>query len=97
MLLDTLSQNATSAATVSHGNSVAHFLTVLVLFLLVLAATYFTTKFVAKTQEGKARTGNLEVLETIAVAPGKFLQIVRIGKKYAEIGVGKDQNSFLTE
>lgn len=97
MLLDTLSQNATSAATLRQGNSIAHFLTVLVLFALVLAATYYTTRFVAKAQEGKTRTGNLEILETIAAAPGRFLQIVRIGKRYALIGVGKDEISYLTE
>jgi flagellar protein FliO/FliZ len=97
MLLDTLSQNATSAAKLNQGNSIAHFFTVLILFALVLAATYYTTKFVARTQEGKAKTGNLEVLETIVVAPGRFLQIVRIGSKYAAIGVGKEEITFLTE
>ena len=97
MLLDTLSQNATSAATLRQGNSIAHFLTVLVLFALVLAATYYTTRFVAKAQEGKTRTGNLEILETIAAAPGRFLQIVRIGRRYAVIGVGKDEITYLTE
>ena len=97
MLLDTLVQNTTSQSGGSSANNIAHFLTVLVLFVLVLAATYFTTKFVAKTQEGKQKSGNLEVLETIALAPGRFLQIVRIGKKYCAIGVGKEEVSFLTE
>ena len=89
-----------SAATgndISGVNSFARFLTLVVIFAIVLAITYFTTRFFAKSQSGKARAANMQVCETLQLAPGRYLQIVRVGKKYYLIGTGKDSISFMTE
>ena len=78
-------------------NSIARFLTLVVIFVLVLAITYFSTRFFAKSQSGIVKAANMQVCETLQLAPGRYLQIVRVGKKYYLIGTGKDNISFMTE
>ena len=41
--------------------------------------------------------GNLMVLETIRIANGKFLQLVKAGDQYFVIAVGKDEVTKITE
>ncbi len=73
------------------------FMTVLILFVLVLALTYLVTRWISGYQKGRAGTGNLEVLETCRLAPNKYIQIVRAGKKYLVVAVGKDEIHMLSE
>ena len=78
-------------------DSYAQFITVLAVFVLVLAVTALVTKWIANYQKGRALSGNLEVVETLRITGNKFLQIVRAGKKYLVIAVGKDEIHMLTE
>ena len=73
------------------------FMTVLILFVFVLAITYLVTRWIANYQKGRAGLGNLEIIETCRVAPNKYIQIVRAGEKYLVIGVGKDEVHMLSE
>ena len=41
--------------------------------------------------------GNLKVLETIRIANGKFLQLVKAGEQYFVIAVGKDEVTKIAE
>lgn len=98
-LADSLSGNAAVQETersVSTGvNSVARFITVLFIFALVLAMTYFTTRFVGRAGQARMRSSNIEVLESVRNADGKLLELVRIGKKYAVIGVSRDSQDLI--
>ena len=76
---------------------VAQFLTVLVLFFVVLALTYFTTKFVGNYQKMQGYCRNLEPIETYRITGNKFLQIVRVGRKYYLLAIGKDDVSSIAE
>lgn len=78
-------------------NSFAQFLTVLIIFIGVLALTYFTTRWVASYQKGKMMSGNIQVLETLKITQNKFLQIVRVGEHYYTIAIGKDTITLLGE
>ncbi|MCI7191367.1 MAG: flagellar biosynthetic protein FliO [Lachnospiraceae bacterium] len=78
-------------------DSYLQFLTVLILFVFVLGITWVTTRWIANYQKGRALSGNLEVVETLRITGNKFLQIVRVGKKYLVIAVGKDEIHMLTE
>ena len=78
-------------------DSYLQFLTVLILFVFVLGITWVTTRWIANYQKGRALSGNLEVVETMRITGNKFLQIVRAGKKYLVIAVGKDEIHMLTE
>jgi flagellar protein FliO/FliZ len=69
----------------------------LLVFVVVLAATYFFTKWMASFQKEKTSTGNIEVIETARISTTKYIQIVRIGSKYMAIAVGKDEVTSLGE
>ena len=90
----------TDPATTPSGNAatnIARFLTLLVIFLLVLGVTFYTTKFIARTQQGRIHSTNMEIMETMPVANGKYLQIVRIGGKYVVLAIAKDSLTKITE
>ena len=78
-------------------NSFAQFLTVLIIFVGVLALTYFTTKWVATYQKGKMMSGNIQVLETLKITQNKYIQIVRVGDHFYAIAIGKDSMTLLGE
>ena len=73
------------------------FMTVLLLFLFVLAVTYVATRWIAGYQKGKSAGSNIELIETARIAPNKYLQLVRAGSKYLLIAVGKDEIHMLAE
>ena len=75
----------------------AQFLTVFVIFLLVLAITYYTTRFVGTYQKLQGFNRNFEAIETYRVTGNKYLQLVRVGKRYFVIAVGKDSLSLISE
>ncbi len=78
-------------------NSYLQLVTMLLVFVVVLAATYFFTKWMASFQREKTSTGNIEVIETARISTTKYIQIVRIGSKYMAIAVGKDEVTSLGE
>lgn len=78
-------------------NSVAQFLTVLLIFVGVLALTYFSTKWIASYQKGKMFSSNITVIETYKITTNKFIQIIRIGESYYAIAIGKDEITMLGE
>lgn len=78
-------------------DSVFDLLTVLFIFVVVIILTYYTTRFIAGYQKNKSAGRNLEVLESYRVTSNKYLQIVRAGKKYLVIGIGKDEIHVLAE
>ena len=75
----------------------AQFLTVFVIFLAVLAITYYTTRIVGKYQKLQGFNRNFEAIETYRVTGNKFLQLIRVGKRYFIVAVGKDEISLISE
>ena len=75
----------------------AQFLTVFVIFLLVLAITYYTTRFVGTYQKLQGSNRNFEAIETYKVTGNKYLQLIRVGRRYFVIAVGKDSVSLISE
>lgn len=78
-------------------DSTAQFLTVLVLFVMVLAVTALVTRWIAGYQKQQNLNGNIEVIETQRISPGKYLQIIRVGEKYLALAVCKDTVTMLAE
>lgn len=78
-------------------NSYLQFMTVLIIFIFVLAITVITTRWIANYQKSKSAGAGIEVVETHRITSNKYIQIVRIGEKYIAIGVGKDEITMLTE
>lgn len=86
-----------AATTIDKADSFAQLITVLVIFILVLAATLFTTRWIAGYQKGQNKGKNIEVVETYPIGNGKYIQIVRLAETYAAIAVCKDTVTKLAE
>ncbi|PKM54075.1 MAG: flagellar biosynthetic protein FliO [Firmicutes bacterium HGW-Firmicutes-5] len=71
------------------------FITVIILFFVILWAAYFATKFLGNLQMNKSNGSNLKIIEVIPVGPQKTLQLIRIGSEYMVIGVSKDHITFV--
>lgn len=97
LLLEKSVDFADSAAPSTGVNSVAKFLTLLLIFAIVLGVCLFTTKFVAGKEKSKMQSSNMKVLETSRLSQGKYLQIVQIGTKYVVIASGKDSITKIME
>ena len=78
-------------------NSILQFITLMIVFVLILFATYWTTKFVGNYQKITGKATNFEVIETYRVTNNKYLQIIRTGNRYLVISVCKDDIHMLTE
>ena len=72
-------------------------ITVLLIFVAVLALTAVTTKYVAKVQKQAGINSNIEILETARVSNTKYIQLVRIGETYVAMAVCKDTVTMLCE
>lgn len=69
---------------------------VLLIFIFVLAITYFTTKWIAGYQKSRSFNQNLRVIETLRLTQNKYIQIIEAGEIYLVIGIGKDEITMLT-
>ena len=78
-------------------NSIAQFVTVLLIFLFVLVITYFTTRYIASIEKKRMVTGNMELLDALRISNNKYLQIVKVGNKYLCLAVCKDTVTMLVE
>ncbi len=78
-------------------NSIAQFVTVLLIFLFVLVITYFTTRYIARIEKRRMVTGNMELLDALRISNNKYLQIVKVGSKYLCLAVCKDTVTMLVE
>lgn len=75
----------------------AQLITVLIVFVVVLAITAVVTKYIARSQKAQSSGSNIEVLETAQIAPGKYIQLVRLGDTYAAVAVCKDTVTMLCQ
>lgn len=83
--------------TTSTIDSAAQLLTVIVLFIVVLIATWLTTRYIAGVQKGKLSGSNFETVDTFRLSQNKYVQIMRIGHKYLAVAVCKDTVTVLCE
>ena len=81
----------------SRWEAFAQLLTLLVVFIFVLALTYFATRWAGNLQKNKMAGSNIQILETMRVSNTKYIQIVKIGKKCIAIAVCKDTITYLCE
>lgn len=75
----------------------AQLLTLLIIFIFVLAVTYYVTRFVGNYQKNKLSGSNINILEIMRIANNKYIQIVKIGSRVFAIAVAKDTVSYLCE
>jgi len=76
--------------------TVGQFFYMLVVFVVVVAMAYFTTRLVASAKMGRmGGKRNLEIVESMGVGTQCFIHIVRTGEKYVLIGVTRGQVTML--
>ncbi len=73
------------------GESFFRLIVSVVMFILVLGACYMTTVWIGNFQKKKVANANIEIMEMHALANGKYMEIVRVGKKYYLLAVSKDR------
>ena len=69
---------------------------VLLIFVFVLVITYLCSKWMAGYQKLHMKSKNLQVIESIPAGNNKAICLVKAGKEYLVVGVGKDEVSCLT-
>ncbi|HAG69817.1 MAG TPA: hypothetical protein DCL38_07580 [Lachnospiraceae bacterium] len=84
-------------AQTSRIDSVAQFVTVLLAFVFVLVITLLGTRLIGNYQKKQSFSGSFESIEGFRIANNKYLQLVRIGKRYFVLAVGKEEVSVVTE
>lgn len=78
-------------------SSVGELIMLIIIFLLVIAACYYVTRFIGNKQTKQLRDSNFTVIDTCRVTANKFLQLIQVGEKYLVIAVTKDTITVVTE
>ena len=68
-----------------------------IIFIVILVLSYLVTKWYANSGLVKNKTNNIEIKESLQLAPGKTISIVRIGEKYVALAQFKDNVVKLAE
>ena len=78
-------------------NSFIQLLGAIIIFLFVLALTYFVTKWLGGVQKTRMHNKNLQLLESLQISNGKYIHIIKAGEKYLVVAVGKEEVTMLAE
>lgn len=80
----------------STGENIFQLIIVLFCFLIVLALTYYVTRWIAGYQKSQSISKNLSVVETLKLTTNKYIQLIQAGKDtYYVIAIGKDEITVL--
>ena len=63
----------------------------LLIFVIVLGLTYVTTRWIGKYQKVHMNSKNLRIIETIPAGANKNICLVKAGKEYLVVAIGKDE------
>lgn len=72
-------------------------ISVLLIFVFVLAITYYTTKWISGYQKVKQKNRNLKVIEMLPLANNNALAIIAAGKKYFVISICNKEIHYMCE
>jgi flagellar protein FliO/FliZ len=78
-------------------NAVFQFITVTLIFVLVLGLTYFTTRWIGSYQKKQMSYGAVKIIESYRLSSNKVLNIVKAGNKCFLIAVCKDTVTLIGE
>jgi len=78
-------------------DSYVQLITVLLLFVFVLAITALVTRWIGGYQKGMSAGANMELLDALRLSNNKYVQLIRIGRKYLALAVCKDTVTMISE
>ena len=67
----------------------------LLIFVFVIALTYFTTRWIAGYQKKQITGRNIHIMESMRVSGNKLLAIIEAGGEYFLVVFGKDEASLI--
>jgi len=86
------------AVLTGNGSNALELIGLIIVFILILFATYYTSRWVAKNGVNLQHSGNIEIVETYRLSQTKYLQIIKVGQnRYFLISVAKENVSFISE
>lgn len=68
-----------------------------VIFIGILFAASWFTRWYAESSGMKNRNSNIKIVESVPIGQGKMIYIAKIGEKYIAFAATKDQITVLTE
>ena len=77
--------------------SILKLIGLIILCILIILASYFTTKFVGKRQIQGGSRSNFKSIDVFRITPNKYLQIVEVGNRYFCIAVTKESVTLISE
>lgn len=78
-------------------NSLIQLLGAIVVFVFILIITYFVTRWIGGYQKQQMSGRSFQVIDTVRIAGGKCVQILKIGEVYLVIAVGKEEVTMLAK
>lgn len=78
-------------------DSFMQFIGALFVFLVVLAVTYFVTRWIGNYQKTQMKNQNMQVIETMRINNNKYIQIVKVAEEFLVISVTKEHIELLTK
>ena len=77
--------------------SIIKLILLLIVFIGLLIAAHYFTKWYAKSGHLTSNSSNIAIIESRQVSPGKNIVIAKIGEKYVSFLMMKDNAIFLTD
>ena len=77
--------------------SVLKLIGLIILCVIIIAASYYTTRFVGKRQAGMGGESNFKSLDIYRINQNKYLQLIAVGSRYFVIAVSKDNVQLIAE
>ncbi len=77
--------------------SYARFVAVALIFVLVLLLTSWSVRLMASVQKQGGRARNLELVESLPLAPGRHIHLVRLGGRYVALASSREGLTMLAE
>ena len=78
-------------------DNILQLLGLLFVFIVVLLAAWYVSRFVGNKAMGGFGNRNINIIESFRLDNNKAIQIVRIADKYLAIGVSKDEINVLAQ
>ena len=73
------------------------FIGALFVFLLVLLVTWVVTRWIGNYQKVQMKNQNMQVVETMRISNGKYIQIVKVAEEFLVISITKEHVELLTK
>lgn len=78
-------------------SNIASLIGILAVCIVVIAASYFFTRFVGGRQLSQQKNSNFKTLDTLQLGQNKYIMLLQVGTRYFVIAVCKENVTMLSE